>query len=463
MGKAIHADVKRLLAVLQQDAGRQGDHRRRGLALLGLPGTPLRGDGKAVDVGHVQIQQHHIKGLGFEQRQRRLAATGQRDLVAITGQYQLQQLQVLGHVIHRQNAQRRQRHAGQHGGGGHGLARRQGQANGKAGALVWNAADLQAPVHQFDQLAGNGGAQPGAAKAARGTGIGLREGGKHPAQLLRRHANAGVLHLHMQPLLRPLAHVQCDAADGGEFDGVGEQVEQHLVNAQGIALKKLRLLRGVIQMQREGFFASLQAEHVHQLLAQLAQREIAHLQLQRTFFEFGRIQNVVEQAQQGAPRLPHGGQLALLLWVQGGIEQGLGKPQNGVQRCADFMAHIGQKAAARLAGLFGLLFGLAQLRFVAFMLRNIVKNSHATTQHTVFKERQDRHGRRKWPTLFVHQNQVILHVKGHAFLQGVAQAHWAGGGILAFCLACAKIHLAVQRLAFELRQRPAQKAFCFWI
>ena len=132
------------------------------------------------------------------------------------------------------------------------------------------------------------------------------------------------------------------------------------MNAQGIALKKLRLLRGVIQMQREGFFAGLQAEHVQQLLAQLAQREIAHLQLQRTFFEFGRIQNVVEQAQQGAPRLPHGGQLALLLWVQGGIEQGLGKPQNGVQRCADFMAHIGQKAAARLAGLLGLLFGLAQ-------------------------------------------------------------------------------------------------------
>jgi hypothetical protein len=39
---------------------------------------------------------------------------------------------------------------------------------------------------------------------------------------------------------------------------------------------------------------------LQQLLAQLAQREIAHLQLQRTFFEFGRIQNVVEQAQQGA-------------------------------------------------------------------------------------------------------------------------------------------------------------------
>ena len=127
------------------------------------------------------------------------------------------------------------------------------------------------------------------------------------------------------------------------------------------------------------------------------------------------------------------------------------------------MAHIGQKAAARLAGLLGLLFGLAQLRFVAFMLRNIVKNSHATTQHAVFKERRDRHGRRKWPTLFVHQDQVILHVKGHAFLQGVAQAHWAGGGILAFWLAGTKIHFAVQRLAFELRQRPAQKAFCFWI
>lgn len=86
------------------------------------------------------------------------------------------------------------------------------------------------------------------------------------------------------------------------------------------------------------------------------------------------------------------------------------------------------EAAARLAGLFGLLFGLAQLRFVAFMLRNIVKTAMQPRSTPFFQ----RAARPSWPQEMAHalcapEPGHPGTVKGHAFLQGVAQAHWAGG------------------------------------
>lgn len=54
------------------------------------------------------------------------------------------------------------------------------------------------PPHQLCQLAGNGGAQACAAKAAGGGGIGLREGRKNVFELVRGNANARVLDAQVQ-------------------------------------------------------------------------------------------------------------------------------------------------------------------------------------------------------------------------------------------------------------------------
>ncbi|HTC87532.1 MAG TPA: hypothetical protein VK686_04490 [Bryobacteraceae bacterium] len=67
----------------------------------------------------------------------------------------------------------------------------------------------------------------------------------------------------------------------------------------------------------------------------------------------------------------------MLFAVQIGVQQDFGKPDNAVHRCADLVAHIGQKLALGVAGGFGRLLGMSQLCFGFFALRNI----HAEADH----------------------------------------------------------------------------------
>ena len=57
----------------------------------------------------------------------------------------------------------------------------------------------------------------------------------------------------------------------------------------------------------------------------------------------------------------HGAQVAALLRVHGGVEQGLGEADDGVHGRADLVAHVGQESAARRGGLLGTLLCGAQL------------------------------------------------------------------------------------------------------
>ena len=60
------------------------------------------------------------------------------------------------------------------------------------------------PAHELDELAGNGQAQPGAAKAAAQGRVDLDEGLENLPQVFRRHADAGVAHRNDE--VEALAH-----------------------------------------------------------------------------------------------------------------------------------------------------------------------------------------------------------------------------------------------------------------
>ena len=83
--------------------------------------------------------------------------------------------------------------------------------------------------HQLGQLAGDGGAQPGAAIAAGGGGVGLRERGKNVLQLVLCNANARVLNVQVQQAL-VVSHIQAHMAVLGELDGIAHQVGHDLLN-----------------------------------------------------------------------------------------------------------------------------------------------------------------------------------------------------------------------------------------
>src|SRR5215472_1066042 len=77
-------------------------------------------------------------------------------------------------------------------------------------------------THHARELPGNGKAEPGAAVAARGQGIGLGEILKQFRLLLRRHADAGIRDGKLHPLVsvRHLAHPQRDLALLRELTGI---------------------------------------------------------------------------------------------------------------------------------------------------------------------------------------------------------------------------------------------------
>ena len=90
------------------------------------------------------------------------------------------------------------------------------------------AVDAKFASHHANQVVTDGQAQAGAAEAAAGRGIGLRERLEEPLQLLRRDADAGVANLEAQPDRIGIARQHLDAHDDltpfGELDRVIAQV-----------------------------------------------------------------------------------------------------------------------------------------------------------------------------------------------------------------------------------------------
>jgi hypothetical protein len=102
-------------------------------------------------------------------------------------------------------------------------------------------------THHARELAGDGEAEAGAAKALSGRGIGLAELLEQLSLLLRSHANAGVSDRELNPVAtvgdpsRPQPHL----AFFGEFAGIAQQVEQNLSQPHGVYCQCAEVLLGV--------------------------------------------------------------------------------------------------------------------------------------------------------------------------------------------------------------------------
>jgi hypothetical protein len=198
-GETVHADLEAGAAVLGQHAGRHRDHgNARASACLFLFADPARGR-EAVEHRHLEVHQDQVEFLARGHLDHGGAVRYRGERVAAARQQQLQQLQVLRHVVGRQHAQRRQG-----GGGAHArLLRRkarhhQRQHHVEGRAFSDDALGPDLPAHQFDQLLADRGPEAGAAETARHRGVGLGERVEDRLQALRGDADAGVLHGKVQ-------------------------------------------------------------------------------------------------------------------------------------------------------------------------------------------------------------------------------------------------------------------------
>ena len=208
----------------------------------------FRSEGHAVHAGHFQIEDAEIKGFAAAEQIERLARifNGARNHSPSGGLFG--EHMATGHVvIHNQNPQ-----VGELGLAGIECGRR-GVRFGpdihgkmKRRAFARRAFGPHFAAHEFDQTLADGQAQARAAVALRGRSIRLHERFEQPRQAVGLDADARVAHGKVQVQERAvLAFIHFarkqfypdeDVAVFGEFDGVAQQIGEHLAEAQRIAL-----------------------------------------------------------------------------------------------------------------------------------------------------------------------------------------------------------------------------------
>lgn len=111
----------------------------------------------------------------------------------------------------------------------------QADAEIELAALAGRAFDGNLAAHQVEETLGDGQAQAGAAIAAGGGAISLAEGIEDVLLLLGRDADAFVADAEFEVVFAGDQNAQTNAAGFGEFDGIAQQVEEDLLEAQRIA------------------------------------------------------------------------------------------------------------------------------------------------------------------------------------------------------------------------------------
>jgi hypothetical protein len=255
-------------------------------------------------------------------------------------------------------------------GGGEG--RRLGrQFDPEARALAQLALDPDRAAHAGDQGLADGETKPGAAIAAADRAVGLGEALEQAGLHLGSDADAGVDHLEAQGAGRGAGgELDGDAALGGELQGVGQQVQQHLAQAglvQGqrrVDVALARCVEGRAQGQALG--GRLGGDDGHRVAQQGGGRGRGQGQVQAAGLDLGEVQQVADDLGQRAAGAADQVQVATVLGRQVRVVGHQGREaQDAVQRGADLVADRGQEVGLGLAGGLGAGLGGAGGRLAA--------------------------------------------------------------------------------------------------
>ena len=175
-----------------------------------------------------------------------------------------------------------------------------GEPDGEARALGGRALDGDVAAHEAGELAADGEPEARAAVLPGGRRVRLRELLEQPAELLRRHADAGVGHGDGKPIVlaRPFApRLERDRAALGELARVAQKVEHDLAQANRVGPHPAEILGqphlepvAVLGRERLGRDEDV-AQHGGHLDILDAELELAGLDL-------GQVEDLVDQLQQ---------------------------------------------------------------------------------------------------------------------------------------------------------------------
>lgn len=152
----------------------------------------------------------------------------------------------------------------------------------------------------------------------------------------------------------------------GELNGIPDQIDEDLAQARGITEKGMRQvgLAGKDEFKLL-FFGGLEPMDGSQFFHERVQLERDGFEAELTGFDFGKVENVIEEDEEGIGGAFNVGGVAVLLWGEVGLEEEIGHADNAIHGSAELVAHIGEELTFGDIGGLGAHGGLAQLIFGA--------------------------------------------------------------------------------------------------
>ena len=233
--------------------------------------------------------------------------------------------------------------------------RRLAETNGddEGGTPARLAHQLDATLHGLGETAHDGEAEAGAAEAARGRAVGLHEGLEQAALLLVVEADAGVGDPDAERLAACRLERQPHRAGLGELDGVAQEIEQDLLQAQRIAAHAFGHAGRDIGGELQALGGGLRRQGLGHALDQLDGGEFDAFEVEAAGLDLGEVEDVVDDPQQRRRRIAHRAQRLALLERERRALQHVDHAQDAVHRRADLVAHGGQEGRLGLVGAFG--------------------------------------------------------------------------------------------------------------
>ena len=212
-----------------------------------------------------------------------------------------------------------------------------------------------------------------------------------PFEIGGGNADAGIGHRDFDaagPAHRADPHL---APARGEFDAVGNEVDQNLLHRAAIGIDKTGI-GGHRRLQRDAFPFG---RHLHE--AQGLARDIGKIDQFFRQFEFAgldlrHVEHAIDQFEQMAARFMNEAGIFDIARAAERAEHFMrhhfGEADDRIQRCAQFMTHIGEETGFGAVRLLRLVAGLDQFAFMRLAFGNIARHRHDIGRGAVLRRRR---------------------------------------------------------------------------
>ena len=402
---------------------------------LGVEFPDLRNGGKAVHARHNDVKEYHIEMGIADLVDRILAASGGGDEGAGRLEKALHEAQIGRIVVHNENVGIRRdelrdvrachralgllaEHADR------GIVHDAlGECQDEFAALPVDALASELAAHQLGKAPGNIQTQTRSLNAAVELLVKAFIGGEELVEILLPDAHAGVLDGEAQSRGVTVAcfhgNAQDHAADAGVLHGIGQEIQDDLLDLAVIAVESARENFLDSDIEGQSLFLAAHADHGDHGAQHVADVVFLLHQVHSARFDLGDVEQVIDETEQGFRSaadvegvIHHREEIALR--NPGGIlaHDHFIRAHDGIDRGADLVGHIGQEAGFGGVGAFCLLLGMADL----VILPGNDRGTHGSPDHIACHGCEQQHQQDP-------HNQQLTEAGGLGDLVGIVLQH----------------------------------------